>query len=688
MSAPARNVEPSVWGLALAAFLAPLLGGQISLDPLPLEPGGLASALLREPSAATLAHFLVFLPLLLALVLAFLKRKVVQVPHLKVVVATTLFALFLLVSVAMSEYRSVSMQLCAEWLAYLVALFAGIALTGRGVGPRVVAGSFVAGASIVAIMAIREYLVQPDPTWRVIANWLNPNALAALLTMALLAALGFCGESGRGRLLGYVGSALCLAALLLTQSKGGLLAAGVGTLVFVIALALQSRPATVRGFPRVAVALAIGGALGVGLTFLHPNRSAQQSALNRVVNAGATQTQSAGFRALLWKGSVELIKDNPMGRGLGTYRFHSAKPGLTTQTHLAHQSYLQIGVETGVGGLLAFAGLLVVCLYECLKGWRSGSPTSRHLRAGLLAALVSLATHAMLDSDFSHFGLGFAFFLLLGVLFQLSSDASVPEFAPAAPRLVAVTVAGVAGLMMAYFGVAEVSLGTLRYALGNRDAALAQRTFDQARRMLPFDARVWTLGASIASSNEERIQRLQTAVRLGPTPAIYRQLAASYEAGGDSAGAERALRAALRIDPNNLPALMRLMETQRQSNPEAAKQTARQLISIEDTPYFKVRAIPEIVPLETYAAREFLAESLAGEERRAMLLPAAKGYAQFARSTVPSVVMFAKAGMDGGFGAITASEARNVLERAAAICAELSLAEEGEAVQQALSLLP
>jgi hypothetical protein len=125
------------------------------------------------------------------------------------------------------------------------------------------------------------------------------------------------------------------------------------------------------------------------------------------------------------------------------------------------------------------------------------------------------------------------------------------------------------------------------------------------------------------------------------------------EAEGDLMGAERELNASLELDPNNLFSLMRLLEVRKKRDPESASEVARRLVAVEDTTYFKIRSLPELVPTETFEARLFLAEKLTGEARSAMLRPAAEGYASFARQTVPQILTFAKAGLDGSYGGLT-----------------------------------
>ena len=640
--------------IAVAALLAPLLGGQLSLDPQPLAPGGLLTALFREPAGASLAHFLIFLPIVGGLMLALGRRAVLQVPHLRTAVIWGAFTVVLLASIAFSGYRFQSAQSFVEWLAYVIAFFATVALVGRADGPKWVTAAFSFGCGAVALVAIKEYITQPDPTWRVLGNWMNPNALAAIMAMGVLTSAG--GILGRDRLIGLVHALLavfCTTAMVLTGSKGGMIALGTGIVVFAISSVLWGR--SFKPALSCAVVAGLGASLAYGLVAGHPKPAASRvaSAFGRMAGAGATSEQSAGFRKLLWQSSIDLIKDNPMGRGLGTFKNHSAKPGRVTQTQLAHQSYLQMGVEAGVLGLALFLLALSVSLTDVLRGSRSLPRESAALRAGLLGALASMAVHSAIDSDFSHFGLGLSFFVLLGVLFQLSADATVPELSPRGMRRVGAAVASLCGASLLLFGLVDVRLSTLRYAIATRDLPLAKATFETVSTLGKSDPRLWSLASRISQNPKEMRERVERSLELGPTPSTYRMLSDLLESEGDLIGAERELNASLEMDPNNLFSLKRLLEIRKKRDPESAQEIAKRLVAVEETTYFKVRALPELVPTETFEARLFLAEKLSGEARSAMLRPAAAGYASFARQTVPQILTFAKAGLDGSYGGLT-----------------------------------
>lgn len=672
--------------IAATALLAPLLGGQLSLDPQPLAPGGLFTALFREPSGASLAHFLIFLPLLGGLLFALGRRAVIQVPQLRTTILWGAFSIAILASLAMSGYKFQTAQAITEWLAYVVALFATVALVGRSEGPRWVVSAFSAGCAIVSLVAIKEYVTQADPTWRVLGNWMNPNALAAIMAMGALASLASAGGGRLHLVAGSVSAALCTTALVLSGSKGGMLALAAGGLVYGLASVIWTRSA--RPILLLVACLA-GLGIAYGLVAVHPRPAASPSAsaFGRMAGAGATSEQSAGFRRLLWQTSVALIKDNPMGRGLGTFKNHSSRPGLVTQTQLAHQSYLQMGVEAGVLGMALFLVALLVSLGDVLRGSRALPAESGVLRAGVFGALASMAVHSAIDSDFSHFGLGLSFFMLLGVLFQLSADATVPEFSPRNVRGIAGFVGVACGISLLVFGLVDVRLGNLRYAIAARDLPLAQATFDSAAGLAGQDPRFWSLASRIAQTPNEMKDRIRRSILLGPTPASYRMLADLLESEGDLVGAERELLASLTIDPNNLFSLRRLLAVRQKRDPDTAPDIARRLVAIEDSTYFKVRSLPELVPTETFEARIFLAERLTGQDRAAMLRPAVTGYRSFARQTVPQVLMFAKSGLDGGYGGITKESATSKLKEGIAAAKSIADVESTKELETALTAL-
>ena len=123
----------------------------------------------------------------------------------------------------------------------------------------------------------------------------------------------------------------------------------------------------------------------------------------------------------------------------------------------------------------------------------------------------------------------------------------------------------------------------------------------------------------------------------------------------ESGQPEKALavnRQVFEIDPHNLKALSLQLEIEKAiGDTSAAIQTAQRLIAIENEPSFQVRAIPEMVPTETYEARLFLAEHITDPAEKAKLLfEAITGLHNYFITSAPLVKKMADAGLESYAG--------------------------------------
>lgn len=113
---------------------------------------------------------------------------------------------------------------------------------------------------------------------------------------------------------------------------------------------------------------------------------------------------SAASRVDLWQNSLTLLRDYWFtGSGLGvsamvysTYVYLLHVPYF----YHAHELFLQIAVEQGVPGLVAFGGLLMVAFYGLLatQAWRN-SRTLRLLYSTSFGSLSALVVYGLLDAE-------------------------------------------------------------------------------------------------------------------------------------------------------------------------------------------------------------------------------------------------------------------------------------------------
>jgi O-antigen ligase/tetratricopeptide (TPR) repeat protein len=649
------------------------LGGQYPLDPQPIGPGFAegVTALVEGTGSPLLAHALIVGLTAGAYAWALLTRSVAPVPSVRVTLALVVFFAAVWVTVFASSFLFESTRHAVFWSAYGLVFFATTALVGRVAGPRWALAALVAGCAFVALKAVVEYgqMRGVDPNWRVFGGWVNPNALAAMLMLGLLIGVGLLA-SARERVHAVVAGAAVLVigfALLLTGSRGGMLSAVVGLGVFLV---LAWRWA---GWRRAAVGLApiaLVALLAVALSARPetPGGSGGTAGL-RATSVSATGQQSAEFRTLLWRSAADLARARPYGVGLGAFRFESARPGLVEQTVLAHQTYLQLLAETGLVSLLGLLAVAWFWLSQVLRSHPDLGEERDLTRAGIVAAVVGAGAHNLIDSNLYYFGVGYATFALLALGLQFAVDGSGPEAMPTTVRRLAAFIA--AGMAMAalYFAWGERLRGRVVGEAMAGGSAL-ERTLDAALAWAPRDGDTWALAARYDRrlTPAQRIAAFRNAAAYTPSTRNLRALARALAEGGEAAAAEIALRDALDRDPRNmntLDQLWRLLDEQ--GRREEATAVARKLVAVEQSPSFRVRALPELVPTQTFVARLRVAEELAGEQSLAMRRAAFEGFARYARVTVPAVMQAERILPGAGFAGESIADAREKLDLARAV---------------------
>jgi putative inorganic carbon (HCO3(-)) transporter len=212
---------------------------------------------------------------------------------------------------------------------------------------------------------------------------------------------------GQARALGWVGrlAALLLAAffgavLVLTQSRSAWLGAVLGLGVM----------AWLR-WPRARGLLVGTGLLvALGLQYVGP-QAALQSVFESAGPAGAgriVQSINLQDRIEIWGRAVCVLRDSPLtGCGLGTFRqmvqalcpTPLIRPG--GDIAHAHNVFMQVALDLGLPGLVAYLGLVGTALWMAVRVARSsgaaGSPR-RGLALGLAGSLVAFHVYGLTDA--------------------------------------------------------------------------------------------------------------------------------------------------------------------------------------------------------------------------------------------------------------------------------------------------
>lgn len=135
-----------------------------------------------------------------------------------------------------------------------------------------------------------------------------------------------------------------------------------------------------------------------------------------------TETILSQERVFWAKEALQLIKSRPLfGYGGGgwesVYRSNQAYNYTSTQVH---NDWLQLGVETGLVGLLVWVGLWTAWLYGGVKAFKASSGRERTYIWAVLAAVAAIGGHALIDFDLSLGAVSIALWFGFGVISGLA----------------------------------------------------------------------------------------------------------------------------------------------------------------------------------------------------------------------------------------------------------------------------
>lgn len=246
-------------------------------------------------------------------------------------------------------------------------------------------------------------------------SFVNRHNFAAYMemTMALPLGLMFVGAVGKDKRLLYVtGIALMGVALLLSGSRGGLVA----FVAQVIFLALLTAGMTSRSKLGLKLALAalllaaiVGGAIFVG----------GETSLTRVAETAATQDVTTG-RSNIWQVTLRVIAANmPFGAGFGAfgvaYTPHDSMSGLE-RVEQAHNDYLQVLADAGIVGLLIGAFFLWRLFLLGRDALSISNSYRRGIALGALAGIFAILVHSIFDFVLHTTAVSVLFLTLLAML--------------------------------------------------------------------------------------------------------------------------------------------------------------------------------------------------------------------------------------------------------------------------------
>lgn len=316
------------------------------------------------------------------------------------------------VSIAPAETRLVALLGASTAAAFVAAASLLVSRTRR----RLFAAVLLASMAVQAAWAVAT----EKETGRVSGPFFNPDHFAGYLGIGLALAFGWLVVAltvhprQRGPIhaswlerriaagaLGVLLWGFFAAALALTHSRGGMLAA-VATTLFLAALAIGARAHRDQGV-RSAQRATLAAGLALGVLFVVAALGSRP--LLRFLSTDPRDL-GADTRVLVWTHAVEAWKSYPVfGSGLGSFReaFRAVQPReLVGIVEAAHGDFLQLLVTGGaVGALLGVVAWVSLALF-LLRGslLRIRREEGAFALAGL-GALVSIALHGLVEFNLS-----------------------------------------------------------------------------------------------------------------------------------------------------------------------------------------------------------------------------------------------------------------------------------------------
>ncbi len=311
-----------------------------------------------------------------------------------------------------------SLSIWAIYLVFLSAYFLVTHLIQTEKQLQNLLTTFVLSGAAVCLYGILQYIFGWDinQAWmdeemfsdikmRIYSTLENPNVLGEYILLVLPVSIGLMWtRKGILPKLVYAGiSAMMFLALILTFSRG----CWVGLLVAAA----------------VFITFAAGKLWGLGLIAL-PLLPAvlPESILNRFTSIGDMKDSSTSYRVYIWMGTLAMMRDFWLsGIGMGAEAFKSVYPFYSYNGIVAphsHNLFLQIWVESGICGILAFLLILVFFLKRMMVGYQlgggKGKPLST-LMTAISAGVCGFLVQGMFDNCFYNYRVLLVFWCVLGL---------------------------------------------------------------------------------------------------------------------------------------------------------------------------------------------------------------------------------------------------------------------------------
>lgn len=245
---------------------------------------------------------------------------------------------------------------------------------------RALQQAYILGCFLAVFDAVRNFYLGNEAVYqRFAVSNTDPNDYALALALGIPLAWDlFSGGKGWPRFLNLAYLPVALAAIVLSASRGGAVAAAIGLLAVPIGIASLDRAGK-----RILILIAVLAAAAVPF-FWQEIESTVGSNLERLSTIGNEISHGTlNERSEIWAIGMRAFANRPL-IGVGGGAFPAAIERESGLHELAHNTYVSISVELGAVGFTIFITILVVTIAPLIRG------LSVRTTPGLLLVLVLL----------------------------------------------------------------------------------------------------------------------------------------------------------------------------------------------------------------------------------------------------------------------------------------------------------
>ncbi len=318
-----------------------------------------------------------------------------------------------LASVAWAEFPSLVLTADFRFTLAIILVFVVFTAVRRERDVSMIAVAMILGSVAAALYGfLHPAATEAGQLERLSGTLGNPNELAAALVVGIALAGGFAitarGPMERG--LALLAVSVCLVSILLTGSRGGLIALA-AMLITVIVLGKGRR------LPLILVTL-LFVIVGIGYVVAVAPKQSRERFLHPGTGTGRTD---------IWTVAERMIGDNlVLGVGAGNFTSTSIhyllQPGALEHSEyisgnptIAQSMYLEVLAELGLPGIGLFGGIIITCL-GCMLAALSRFRALADRRMAILTIAVTAGVMGLLADDiFSSAQYSRNLWLLLGL---------------------------------------------------------------------------------------------------------------------------------------------------------------------------------------------------------------------------------------------------------------------------------